>query len=173
MHVCCAPCSVYPVKILKSENNKIRAFFFNPNIHPSQEYMKRKEALKTLGEIASLDIIWGRYEMDVFFDKVKNGDDRCRSCYELRLDRTALEAGKLGYDTFSTTLLYSIRQKHELIKEMGFKAGEKHGINFHYRDFRVGWKSGVEESKKRGLYRQNYCGCIFSEKERFYREWES
>lgn len=169
LHVCCAPCSVYPVKILRAENIAVKGFFFNPNIQPSREYIKRRETLKEFGEKAGLEIIYAPYEMELFFDNVKDGNERCRACYELRLERTAQEAKRHGYDMFGTTLLYSKRQKHETIKEIGCNVAEKYGVKFLYRDFRAGWAEGIEDSKKLGLYRQNYCGCVFSEKERFYR----
>ncbi len=94
-------------------------------------------------------------------------EERCRYCYSVRLEATAREAKRSHFDSFSTTLLYSIYQKHDLIKEMGERIAEEVGISFHYEDFRRGWRKGVEVSKAMGLYRQQYCGCIYSEKERF------
>jgi predicted adenine nucleotide alpha hydrolase (AANH) superfamily ATPase len=169
LHICCAPCSVYPVQTLKTENVSIIGFFFNPNIQPSREYMKRRESLQAFSAAEELEMIWAPYEMEFFFDNVKHSKERCRLCYELRLERTAREAVKYGCGSYSTTLLYSKRQNHELIKEIGYAVGEKYGVNFFYKDFRNGWEEGVEKSKKLGLYRQNYCGCVFSEKERFFR----
>ena len=146
-------------------------FFYRHNIHPYTECMKREETLKTYSETADLKVIWQEgYELEEFIrDAAFRESERCIVCYYKRLTATALLAKRGKFDAYSTTLLYSKFQNHELLREVGNAVGKKAGVKFLYRDFRHGWKHGIEESKKIGLYRQQYCGCIYSEKERFYK----
>ncbi|MCX7991085.1 MAG: epoxyqueuosine reductase QueH [Proteobacteria bacterium] len=167
LHICCAPCSIYPVESLKKKGLLIKGYFYNPNIHPPDEYVRRKETLKKYGSSEKLDLIVDDYDMETFFDKYKSNEDRCVMCYYLRLEKSAKKAKELGIGLFSSTLLYSKRQKHFLIKEIACKISNIYDIEFYYEDFREGWNRGIAESKRLGLYRQNYCGCIFSYKERF------
>ncbi len=95
-------------------------------------------------------------------------DERCLYCYSSRLEMAAAEAARLGFNAFTSTLLYSKFQKHEMIRELGVRIGEKYGVKFHYADFRLGWQKGIDTSKRLALYRQQYCGCIYSEKERYH-----
>jgi len=144
-------------------------YFFNPNIHPYQEYQKRLEALKKYSERVGLEMIYrDEYLLEEFLRNVSHRvKERCQYCYSVRLDATAHEAKKNAFDGFSTTLLQSTHQNHDLIKETGERIAREIGIPFYYEDFRKGWKKGVEVSKAMELYRQQYCGCIYSEKERF------
>lgn len=169
LHICCAPCSIYPVRTMREEGADVTGFFYNNNIHPYTEYIKRRDSLVQYGKIAGLDIIFrDDYDLEGFLRAaVFREAERCAYCYFERLKTTALYAMKAGYDAFTTTLLYSIYQKHDMINEIGKSAGESAGIPFLYRDFRKGWREGVEESRRLGLYRQKYCGCIYSEKERY------
>lgn len=169
LHICCAPCLIYPLSSLKKEGWVIKGYFYNPNIHPLDEFNKRKDTLKYYSGLEKLDIIFDDYDIELYFDRYRKDGDRCEGCYRVRLEKTAIKAKELGFHFFSTTLLYSIRQKHELIKRVGKEIEEIYNIKFYYRDFRIGWKEGIQKSKDIGLYRQNYCGCIFSHKERFYR----
>ncbi|RPI99530.1 MAG: hypothetical protein EHM36_15865, partial [Deltaproteobacteria bacterium] len=110
------------------------------------------------------------YDPEGFFRQVAFREtQRCIYCYSLRLEATARLAKKSDFDAFSTTLLYSKRQKHELVRAIAEEASQKVGVRFYYEDFRTGWKEGQEEAKSLGIYRQQYCGCIYSEKERFAR----
>ena len=171
LHICCGPCFLYPFKLLKEKKVHFEGFFYNPNIHPSSEYMRRKETLKNFAVQNDIKVHFQPYELDVYFNSIKNLAVRCFYCYEMRMEKTAKFAVENGFESFSTTLLYSKRQKHEMINEIAKKNAEKYGIKFYYHDFREGWKWGIEESKRLLMYRQNYCGCIFSEKERFYKEY--
>ncbi len=169
LHICCAPCSIYPLEELRSEQFEIMGFFYKHNIHPYTECLKRQETLQHYAEMINLRVIYQEgYEPENFIRNVVfRESNRCTYCYYDRLRTTALLAKRGKFDSFSTTLLYSKFQKHEMIKDIGESVGKKVGVPFLYRDFRMGWKQGIEKSKELELYRQQYCGCIYSEKERF------
>jgi epoxyqueuosine reductase len=169
LHVCCSPCLLAPLKDLKEKGIGFDALFFNPNIHPLSEYLKRRESLRDLQVMEGFNLIEaGGYPYEDFLKKVSSSqDDRCIGCYSVRLDLTARYALENGYDAFSTTLLYSIYQKHELIREIGAGISKELSIPFYYDDWRRDFKYGVNESRRLGLYRQSYCGCIYSEYERY------
>lgn len=169
MHICCAPCAIYPLRVLREMGHEVSGFFYNPNIHPSLEYRKRLDTLKEYAAGENLDMVWEEdYRPEEFFRTITFREkDRCRWCYDLRMLRTAAMAGAGGFDGFTTTILYSRFQKHDLAREAGEALERKTGVNFIYVDFREGWREGIESSKKIGLYRQNYCGCLYSEKERY------
>lgn len=169
LHICCAPCTIYPLRILREEGSDVCGFFYNPNIHPFQEYRKRSETLDAYADQEELRVIReGDYPMEEFLRQVAfREEDRCRYCYEIRLSRTARMASQGRFDSFTTTLLYSRFQKHDLIRSIGESVARTHGIPFLYRDFREGWSEGVRVSKALAMYRQPYCGCIYSEKERY------
>ena len=147
-------------------------FFYRHNIHPFTECLKREETLKQYAQSIALKMIYqSGYELEKFLRGMAFREkDRCRVCYFERLNATALVAKKGKFNAFSTTLLYSRFQNHDLIRQTGESIAKKHGIQFFYHDFRDGWKQGVEESKALGLYRQQYCGCIYSEKDRYYKD---
>jgi predicted adenine nucleotide alpha hydrolase (AANH) superfamily ATPase len=172
LHLCCAPCTIYPLQTLRDEGIQVSGYFYNPNIHPYREYEKRKNTLKEYAEMCKLEIFYDdQYDLELFLNQTRPwGPERCRICYDIRLEATARQAKAEGFEAFSTTLLYSRYQKHDWIKEVGTKIGERFDLPFLYQDFRPGWQDGVQKSKKLGLYRQPYCGCIFSEKERFAKE---
>ncbi len=170
LHVCCVNCLLYPLKALQREGVEVWGFFYNPNIHPYQEYARRRDALKEYVERIGLRMIWrDSYDLKKFLQAVvfREGK-RCQICYHMRLEATAQVARHGRFDAFSTTLLYSKHQKFSLVADIGEALGRQYGVNFLLRDFREGWREGIEESKALGLYRQQYCGCIYSEKERFY-----
>lgn len=169
LHICCAPCTVFPLESLQNEGFQLTGYFYNPNIHPYREYQKRNQTVKEYARLCRLEVLDSdRYELELFLEKTKPwGLDRCRVCYRLRLEAAARVAKEKKMEAFSTTLLYSRYQKHDWIKEVGFEIEERFQIPFLYRDFRPGWNEGVQKSKELGLYRQSYCGCIFSEKERY------
>jgi predicted adenine nucleotide alpha hydrolase (AANH) superfamily ATPase len=169
MHICCANCSLYPLKSLFSKGIDVKGLWFNPNIHPYIEYHNRLEALKNLQKIWNLDIEYiDHYGLKEFLRAVVNNEDnRCVICYSMRLEETAKTAKKIGLDGFTTTLLVSPYQKFDMIIEVGKEMGERYSIPFYFEDFRLGWKDGIRLSKELGLYRQKYCGCIYSEMERY------
>lgn len=172
LHLCCANCAIYPYECLKGRGIEVTGYFFNPNIHPYQEYERRRNAVAEYARRVGMELIYrDEYLLDEFLrNAVHRGQDRCRYCYHLRLESTALEGKRRGFDAFSTTLLQSHHQHHQTIRETGERISKEVGIPFHDEDFRSGWRRGVEVSKAMGLYRQQYCGCIFSEKERYMRE---
>ena len=169
LHICCANCAIYPLERLEERGDEVVGYFFNPNIHPYQEYQKRLESLKRYSEEVGLKVVYrDEYLLEEFLKTVSHRvEERCQYCYSIRLEATACEAKRNGFDQFSTTLLQSNQQNHQLIKDIGDRLAREIGIPFYYEDFRSGWRKGVEVSKAMGLYRQQYCGCIYSEKERF------
>ena len=175
LHICCANCAIYPLQRMKEKGDEVVGYFFNPNIHPYQEYQKRLDALRQYSGKVGLRVIYrDEYLLEEFLRNVSHRvEERCQYCYSIRLGATAREAKKNALDGFSTTLLQSAHQNHALIRETGERIAQEIGIPFYYEDFRQGWKRGVEASKSMGLYRQQYCGCIYSEKERFLRSGKS
>ncbi len=171
LHTCCAPCAIYPIQALREDGLDVMGFFYRHNIHPFTECLKRQETLQTYARMIDLRVVYQEdYDLEGFLQNIAFREtDRCTYCYHARLSAAAHIARRGKFDSFSTTLLYSKFQKHDLVKAIGESIGKRVGIPFYYQDFRAGWKSGIEESKRLGLYRQQYCGCIYSEKERFYR----
>jgi len=174
LHICCAPCACYPIKKLKEEGFEVTGLFYNPNIHPYQEYLKRMESVKQLEMEEKIKIIYlDKYSLEEWLRTVAFRETkpvRCHLCYQARLETAASVAKRGNFDFFTSTLLYSKFQYHETIKDIGKFAGKKFGVPFLYEDFREGWKEGIRISKELNLYRQQYCGCIYSEKERFLKE---
>lgn len=172
LHVCCANCAIYPIKSMREEGLEVMAFFYRHNIHPYTECLRRQEALEAYAEQIDLKVIYQEgYDLEGFIRNVAfRESERCNYCYHDRLRSTALLARRGKFDYFSSTLLYSKHQNHELIRAIGESIGKSVGVPFLYHDYREGWKEGIECSKQMGLYRQHYCGCIYSEKERFLKE---
>jgi predicted adenine nucleotide alpha hydrolase (AANH) superfamily ATPase len=171
LHICCAPCAIYPVQALTAGEHEVHGFFYNPNIHPYQEFARRVAALEEYAGLYPLPLIWDRaYDLEGFLRLVVFREaERCRFCYYMRLTAAAQAAREGGFQAFTSTLLYSKYQKHELIREIGDQVAREVGVPFYYEDFRTGWQIGQTRSRELGLYRQPYCGCIFSERERYCR----
>lgn len=171
LHICCAPCLIYPLKTLRQHGHEVNGCFYNPNIHPSTEYQKRLQTLAPYARQQRLEVLWPEdYAMEAFLRAVVFREaDRCRACYQLRLRYVAKTARERGFDGFTTTMLTSRYQKHQWISEVAEELAGEYGVLFHYQDFRDGWSEGVRASKEAGMYRQPYCGCIYSEKERYGR----
>lgn len=171
LHICCGPCSLFPLKTLKEKEFSVKGFFYNPNIHPYQEFRLRISALKEVESLYGLEIIWDKtYGLRTFLDEVSfqwERPRRCERCYYMRLKKTAELAITLRASAFTTTLLYSPFQFHDLIREIGEELSARYKVPFYYQDWRVGYKEGKEKAIELGLYRQKYCGCLFSEEERF------
>jgi len=157
---------------LQQLDTQVMGFFYRYNIHPFQECLKREKTLRDYSQSIGLKVIYQKdYRMEKFLQSIVFREkDRCRYCYYDRLKATALVAKKGKFDCFSTTLLYSKFQNHHQIVETGQAIAKKYHLKFLYHDFREGWKSGIDESKRLNMYRQQYCGCIYSEKERFFKE---
>ncbi len=169
LHTCCAPCLIYPLERLKENRFEVTGFFYNPNIHSFPEYNKRKEALSDFNKKEAIDIIYLDYAPADFFRAInlkENKPQRCAICWRLRLTKTAEFAREKGFDYFSTTLLVSPYQDQELLKKIGDEISKELKVVFYYEDFRPGFKKAQELAKQKGLYRQKYCGCIYSEMER-------
>ena len=166
MHTCCAPCSIYCIDSLREEGIEPVVYWYNPNIHPYVEYKARRDTLKEYTKNINVNAIFeDEYGLVNFCKNVLDDlGNRCKNyCYKVRLEQTAKFAKEYGFDTITTTLLVSPYQKHDILKEQGEEIAKKYGLNFLYRDFRVGFKEGQAKARKLGMYMQKYCGCIFSE----------
>lgn len=177
LHSCCAPCSSYVLEYL-SRYFEITVFYYNPNIYPPEEFGKRVEEQKRL--IAQLpaehpiSFLDGPYEPERFYEmargleQVPEGGERCFKCYRLRLTETAEMARAGKYDYFTTTLSISPLKNAEKLNEIGGQLAKDYGVDYLYSDFkkRNGYKRSTELSREYGLYRQDYCGCVFSMRER-------
>ena len=173
MHTCCAPCSVYCIDSLHEEGIKPTLFWYNPNIHPYTEYKARRDCLKKYAaDIEVPAIFQEEYGLDEFCQNVASDiPNRCVNyCYQKRLTETVRYAAKHGYTAFTTTLLGSPYQKHDAIRELCQELAHLSGVKFLYRDFRVGFRAGQQKARAAGLYMQKYCGCIFSEEERYQKQ---
>ena len=170
MHTCCAPCSIYCIETLRSEGIEPTLYWFNPNIHPYMEYKSRRDCLKEYAKNININAIFEEnYGLDEFCkEAVKDLKSRCTNyCYPVRIKKTFEYAKENGYDAVTTTLLYSIYQNHDFIKELMEKYSKEYNIEFLYRDFRIGFWEGHQKAHDLGLYMQKYCGCIFSEESRY------
>ena len=169
MHICCAPCANQPIQVLRQEGIELSGFWFNPNIHPYTEYQARKHTLEDYArEIGLKLIVGGTYDLRTFVANVAgNIDGRCAYCYRVRMEETARYAAQNGYDSFTTSLLISPYQNHEAICATARAMGAKYGVEFLYRDFRPLFQAGQEFARAHGFYMQKYCGCIFSEEDRY------
>ena len=176
LHSCCAPCSSYVISYLANYLD-ITVFYYNPNITERDEYLKRaaeqKRLISEMPTSHKVDFIEGDYDGKIFFDSVRGfencreGGDRCKICYRLRLEETAKKANELGYDYFSTTLTISPLKNAQAINEIGYALAELGKTKWLPSDFKKneGYKRSIELSKKYSLYRQNFCGCVFSQRE--------
>ena len=166
MHTCCAPCSVYCIDSLRNEKIEPTVYWYNPNIHPYMEYKARRDTLKNYTESINVKAIFEEnYGLREFCKNVINDlENRCSNyCYRVRLEQTAKYAKENGYTHITTTLLVSPYQKHDEIIKIGQEVAKKYGIEFLYRDFRIGFREGQAKARELGLYMQKYCGCVFSE----------
>lgn len=168
LHHCCAPCSPRVIEGF-SGRFSLEGFWCNPNIHPHDEYVLRKDALASLLAAKNIPLHDGPAMAEGSWCAVAGPDKprRCAFCYHLRMAATAARAKDLGISHFSTTLLSSPYQDHDLVREAGTRAAAGAGLTFVYEDFRPQFYAGKDEAKKAGLYMQKYCGCIFSREERF------
>lgn len=167
LHACCGPCACYPTEKLAADGIDFDIIFFNPNIHPYKEFKRRIAALRELCEKKKYRLTVDKsYPLEECVRGMLDEPGcRCIYCYRTRMRYAAQYAKKNGYDAFSTTLLVSPYQKHELIKKLAEEAAAEFDIPFYYEDFREGYQRGVDISLE--LYRQPYCGCVFSERDRY------
>ncbi|MFA5386377.1 MAG: epoxyqueuosine reductase QueH [Candidatus Paceibacterota bacterium] len=173
LHVCCAVCGAYLIELLK-EKYEVILYFYNPNIHPKEEYEKRKESAKKLAEIYNIDFIEEKYIPEKWFEIIKGleneleGGKRCPICFEMRLRETAISAENNNIPYFTTTLSISPYKDEKIINETGEKIAKEYDLNFleigelgNKQDL---WQKTKELAKKHNFYHQKYCGCIFSQK---------
>lgn len=177
LHSCCAPCSSYVLEYL-SQFFAITVFYYNPNIYPKEEFYKREEEqrefIEKLNAKNRISFVRGEFEDDKFYEAVKGledekeGGQRCRTCFELRLSKTAAIAKDMGFDYFTTTLSISPHKNCSVLNEVGAEVGEKYGVKYLFSDFKKkgGYKRSCEISREYGMYRQDYCGCVFSKRDR-------
>ena len=172
LHTCCAPCSVYCVESLRGEGIEPVSFWYNPNIHPYQEYKARRDTLREYAASIGLALLVREdYGLRDFVRAVAGDlDHRCGHCYACRLEETARYAAEHGFTHFSTTLLVSPYQDHQRICDTAEEMARRYGVAFLYRDFRPGFRSGQAKARELGLYMQKYCGCVFSEEERYAKQ---
>jgi predicted adenine nucleotide alpha hydrolase (AANH) superfamily ATPase len=153
---------------LVEEGHDVTGFFYNPNIHPYLEYKNRLESLEKYVELKGTRVIYkDDYDIENYLRGAIGAADRCMFCYATRLTEAAKTARTLGFEAFTTTLLISPYQKHDLLVKTGEKIADEYSIGFYYEDFREGYRESRELARNLGLYMQKYCGCIFSEKERY------
>jgi predicted adenine nucleotide alpha hydrolase (AANH) superfamily ATPase len=172
IHICCAHCAAYTAEYWRQQGHDVAGFWYNPNIHPYMEHQSRLEAVKKLAEEISLPlIVTPGYDMPEFLRRAAvHYEERCGDCFEMRLQKTAQSARANGFDAFTTTLLISPHQKHGLIKETGERVAAECGTVFFYADLRKRYSDSRHITKPMDLYRQQYCGCIYSEWERYKEE---
>ncbi|OGN98420.1 MAG: hypothetical protein A2Y58_02390 [Chloroflexi bacterium RBG_13_51_52] len=172
IHVCCAHCAAYTVEHWQHQDYEAEGFWYNPNIHPFTEHQNRLESMKSLAKEINLPLtIAEGYDMPEYFRRVAGHEkERCDKCFELRLSKTAEIAREKGFDAFTTTLLISPHQKHDLIKVIGDKVAAEKGVTFLYADLRKRYSDSRHITKPMDLYRQQYCGCVYSEWERYTQE---
>ena len=172
MHTCCAPCSVACIRMLREEEIEPVSLWYNPNIHPVTEYRARRDTLKEYAASVGMElIVHEEYGLRRFIEGIyPDFDHRCGFCYRIRLEEAARTAKELGFQAFTTTLLVSPYQNHELIVQTAGQLAEEYGIAFLYRDFRPRFREGQQEARELGLYMQKYCGCVFSEEDRYMKK---
>ena len=169
LHICCAPCANRPIAQLRSEGIDVTGYWYNPNIHPFTEYRARRNCLRGYALEIGLPLL----ERDDYglrpFVRAVAGDipGRCRTCYEMRLFETARRAAEEGFDSFTSSLFISPYQNHDLMAETAERASKEYGVPFFYRDFRPLFREGQQFAMEHGFYMQKYCGCVFSEQERY------
>lgn len=169
LHACCGPCLLEPLDALAAEADSVTIAFANPNIHPAEEYVRRRDTLLRYAERAGVHVAELRYDRDAWEREVaplaSAGAERCRACYRLRLTMSARYARDHGFDTLTTTLTVSPYQHHDAIRDEGRLAAAEAGIAWLDRDFRDRYAAATVRSRELGMYRQSYCGCVFSQTE--------
>jgi predicted adenine nucleotide alpha hydrolase (AANH) superfamily ATPase len=169
IHSCCAHCGAYTVEHWRQQGYEVSAFWYNPNIHPYTEHQHRLEAMQSLAQEMGLPLIINEgYDINSYFREVVGHEaERCQHCFRLRLAKTAETAKAMGFDAFTTTLLISPHQKHELLPEIGNSIANEQSLEFLYEDLRKRYSDSRHMTKPMDLYRQQYCGCVYSEWERY------
>ncbi len=169
LHICCAPCANRPLALLQEQGHDVTGFWYNPNIHPFTEYRSRRNTVREyLTEIGVPLIEQNDYALRPFVRTVAEDiARRCVKCYEMRLFQTAQTAKEQGFDAFTSSLFISPYQNHQLMIDVADRAAETFGVEFLYEDFRPLFRDGQDFAREHGFYMQKYCGCVFSEEERY------
>ena len=169
LHICCAPCANQPIEVLRTDGFEVTGFWYNPNIHPFTEYRARRNCVRDYAGVISLPLIErDDYGLRPFVREVAEDiAGRCVKCYEMRLFETARAAAEGGFDSFTSSLFISPYQNHELMRDVAERAAHEYGVEFLYRDFRPYFKDGQSFAHEHDFYIQKYCGCVFSEQERY------
>jgi len=178
LHCCCAPCALSCVSSLRAQGIESELLWFNPNIHPYVEYNARLDCLREYAANEKLKLrLIKEYGLRLFLkevyreiDEIGSVPERCERCYSLRLEKTASVAASEGFAAFTTSLLISPYQDHETLKRIGEETAAKHGVDFYYTDFRPLFRESRTAAREMGFYMQKYCGCIFSEEERYMKK---
>ncbi|MDP2873462.1 MAG: epoxyqueuosine reductase QueH [Bacillota bacterium] len=171
LHICCGPCATWPVRQLREAGSRPVGFWYNPNVHPYREYMLRLQSCRAMAAAVGLPLeVRDDYALRDYLTRVLPfgaGPERCSECYRIRLEATARKAQEIGLGAISTTLLVSPYQQHERLAAVARQVAAECGLSFVYQDWRAGFRQGRVESRALGLYHQGYCGCVFSEFERY------
>lgn len=173
LHTCCSNCAIYPYEVLRNKGFDVVLFWYNPNIHPYTEYKLRFDSLRKLQKLWNLEVIYeDNYSEFYKFLRLISGKEkeRCEICYRIRLEKTAKKAEEVGITDFTTTLLVSPYQKFDKIIKIGMQISKNYRINFIAEDFREGFRKAMNTVQELELYRQKYCGCIYSEAERYLKK---
>ena len=172
LHICCAPCANQPIEVLRRDGLEVTGFWYNPNIHPFTEYRARRNCVRNYSARIELPLIERNdYGLRPFVREVAADiAGRCVKCYEMRLFETARQAAEGGFDSFTSSLFISPYQNHELMREVAERAAHEYGVDFLYRDFRPYFRDGQTFARENGFYIQKYCGCVFSEEERYLKK---
>lgn len=169
LHICCAPCANQPIEVLRTDGFEVTGFWFNPNIHPFTEYRARRNCLRDYAVQIELPVIEKNdYALRPFVRAVAEDiGNRCGKCYEMRLYEAARQAAEGGFDSFTSSLFISPYQNFDLMREVAERAAMEYEVEFLFRDFRPYFRAGQEKARELGFYMQKYCGCVFSEEERY------
>ena len=172
LHICCAPCANQPIEVLRGDGFEVAGFWYNPNIHPFTEYRARRNCVRDYAQTIELPLIEKNdYALRPFVREVAADiANRCVKCYEMRLFETARQAAEGGFDSFTSSLFISPYQNHELMRQVAEQAAAEYGVSFLYRDFRPYFRDGQTFAREHGFYIQKYCGCVFSEEERYLKK---
>lgn len=169
LHICCAPDATTAYKRL-SQSNEVTGYFFNPNVHPYEEYLKRREAVEKLSKLWDFDAFYPKYDPKPWFEIVKGledlpeGSERCEKCIAFRMSQSATFAKENGFEAFATSLTTSPHKDVRFINDVGMKIADSLKIKYIQSTFRKanGFLESVNYCKTLGIYRQNYCGCVYS-----------
>jgi len=168
LHICCAPCATAVVEKLREDDFEVRGYFYNPSIHPWKEFQRRLNALETWASDSDLTVdCFREYPLEDNVKMLLAAENRCLACFSDRMNETAAETARMGLKSFTTTLTVSPYQNRELIRKAAMAAADEYGVEYLHFDFRDRYLRSIELSREAGIYRQPYCGCVFSERDRY------